>query len=313
MTSVLYAGIDTAKSHLDAATRQRSLGRHPNTAAGWKQLGKRLLQAGVTHAVFESTGGYELQAVDALQSMGLAVCIVKPVSVRRFAEAMDILAKSDRIDARVIAAFAESRQPRERVQPSPQQQEIRALFDRRSQIVEDRVREEGRLETVLDREVAKLIRSNIRRLKKEEERLTKRLATLQAASQALLEQAQRWQEIAGVGLMTALAIQAYLPEIGTLSRQQIGALVGVAPFERSSGTHQGKRSIRGGRAQLRRVLYMSAMTAVRFDAKLKHFYQDLRKRGKQNKVALIASLRKLAVRINAIEKEWLEKQALMAG
>ena len=308
MTSVRYAGIDVSKAHLDAATTTRSLGHHPNNPRGWRSMCRRLHAAGTTHVVFEATGGYEKQAADALEAAGFTVCIVKPVCVRRFAEAMDIRAKNDRIDARLIAAFATTRDPRPRRPPCPKQLELRALYDRRGQIVEDRVREEGRLEHVLDAHVAKRIRASIRKLRVEEHALEQRLRAIHATSELLREQAARWQVIPGVGEMTVFALQTHLPELGTVSRQEIAAMVGVAPFERSSGTYQGRRSIRAGRAPVRRALYMAALTAVRHDPALKEFYRRLRAVGKQAKVALVACARKLAVRLNAIEKHWLAQE-----
>lgn len=309
MTTPLYFGIDVAKATLDVGSTQKRLFQVPNTPAGHRALIERLQRLSVAAIVIESTGIYGQQCVQALGEAGLPVALVQPGRVRHFARSTGLMAKTDAIDAVLIARFGEAVKPRLHQAPTPAQAQLRAWSDRRSQIVEDRVREQNRLEACCDPVVAKHIRASIRRLEATEKALDRRIAQAISADATLRAKNDVVCQEAGVGPHTAAVLLGQLPELGAVNRQQISALAGLAPYDQSSGQWQGRRAIYGGRASVRRALYMAALTAVRWNDNLKAMYERLLGRGKDKKLALIACARKLLVRLNSLVAQAFNQQA----
>ena len=252
--------------------------------------------------VLEATGGYETACVIALLEAGHpSLAVVNPRQVRDFAKAQGKLAKTDRVDAQVIAEFAEAIRPTPRSFKDAQQQRLETLLARRQQLLQMIVAEQNRLE-LAPQELAKELRVHLRWLRK-------RLDDLDDKLKRLIKQTPLWREkdellrsVPGVEDVTAQRLLASLPELGTLDRRQIAALVGVAPFNRDSGTLQGRRAVWGGRAPVRAALYMATLCASRFNPVIRAFYQRLRERGKPVKVALTACMRKLLTILNAMVK-----------
>jgi transposase len=302
-TSHACVGIDVAKESLDICllpTEKRwTLSNDP---AGCRQLIDQLPAAGSCLIVVEATGGYQRPVVAALVTAGHNVAVVNPRQVRDFARGLGILAKTDRLDARVIALFGQHAGPRPTEIGSEKQAELRELVTRRRQLIEFRTAEQNRLETV----ATKIVRNNIRRLV---EQLDKQIRQLEDAIGKLLEstpelscKAALLKTVPGVGAVTVTTLLVELPELGRLNRQQIAALVGVAPFNRDSGKFHGRRAIWGGRAAVRSVLYMAALTARRFNPSIRAFAQRLDAAGKPFKVVLTACMRKLLVILNTMIK-----------
>jgi transposase len=296
-----YVGIDVSQDRLDVAFsdgRELEVG---NDEAGHQQLCE-LLSAEVPQlVVLEATGGFERMAAVALAAAGLSLRVVNARQVRDFAKASGRLAKTDRLDARVLVAFAEAMKLEPREVPSEELQALQALILRRRQIVEMLVMEKNRLRTA---------HKGVKRdLKQSIAWLEKRLKQTDQDLGAALRECGVWQEkvellesVPGVARVTALTVVSILPEIGTLNRREISALAGVAPFNRDSGYWSGKRSIYGGREAARKALYMCTLAGIRCNATIKQFYTRLRKAGKPGKVAMVACMRKLLTILNSMIK-----------
>ena len=300
MTQPTYIGIDVAKAELVVATPTTIIGNFPNDHDGHRALIKRLGTLDVQGIVLESTGCYSRAAAVALSEAGFSVAIVQPGRVRHFALSGGVRAKTDAIDARVIAQFGASHKPRVWTTPPAHTTRLRALVDRRDQIIEARKREENHLEACADAGIARELRRVITRLKKDEAAYGKKIAAQLAEHDELRQMSDALQAEAGVGMHTAAVLLSFMPELGRLNRQQVAALIGFAPYNRDSGDQQGKRAIYGGRRRLRRALSMAAISAARSSEWIKPIYQRLRERGKPAKVALVACGRKLAIRLNSI-------------
>lgn len=298
-----YLGIDTGKQHLHLGTPQRCLAVFDNTPAGHRKLVKRIATLKPACIAIEASGGYERMAVEALQDADLPVAVVAPGCVRHFAMSAKVLAKTDAIDAAVIARYAQAHQP----EPSPKTPEstrqLRALRDRREQIVEDRVRETNRLEACADGQIARQIKASIKRLKAQEKKLDQSIRQHIKADEHLRSKAKTLTAVKGVGPQTAATVLAHLPELGRLNRQQAAALVGVAPHARESGTWKGKRHIHGGRAAVRKALYLAARTAACHCPVMSVFYKRLRQAGKAYNVAIIAVARKILIHLNSLIRQ----------
>jgi transposase len=305
----LFVGIDVCQSQLEVAVYPS--GEHfvvSYDAAGLQSLQERLARLQPQLIVAEATGGLEATLWATLATAGLPVVIVNPARVRDFAKSQGIRAKTDALDARLIARFAHSSADRLFVRPLPDatQQQLQALLERRRQLLEMLVAEQHRLARA-PQAVRPSLTEHITWLKE-------RLGALEAELETLLAQDTTWRQqhellcsVPGVGFITALTLLADLPELGQLNRQQLAALVGVAPFHHDSGLQQRqrapkKRRIGGGRATVRAVLYMAALTAVRWNPVLRPFYQRLIKAGKPTKVALVAVMRKLLTILNTLVK-----------
>lgn len=299
----LWVGIDVSKQHLDAAVAPTGqVWQVANDESGIAQLVSALQGLGVTLVVLEATGGLEVPLTAALTMAGVPVAVVNPRQARDFAKATGRLAKTDRIDAQVLARFAEAVKPEPRALPSEEAQELAALVARRRQLTEMLVMEQNRLTSApyaLRRELQAHVEWLKQRLKDNDEALRKLLK----ASPLWREKDNLLQSVPGVGPIASATLLARLPELGRLNRKQIAALVGVAPLNCDSGKMKGQRHIWGGRADVREALYMAALTATRFNPALKSFYERLLKAGKPKKVALTAVMRKLLTMVNAMMRD----------
>lgn len=298
-----YLGIDTGKKHLHLGTPDKCLAVFDNNPQGHQQLIELLLTLTPELIAIEASGGYERRVVDAMhnaESGGLPVAVVAPGCVRHFAKSAKILAKTDAIDARVIAQYARAHRPEPTAQTPQSTRKLRALRDRREQLIEDRVREENRLEACADHVISKQLHTSIKRLNRQADKIDQQIAEHIRRDEQLKDKANAMTQLKGVGEQTAATLLAGLPELGALNRQQAAALVGVAPHPRQSGNYKGKRRIYGGRAAVRKALYMAAKSAARFCPVISVFYQRLRTAGKPYNVALIACARKILIRLNTI-------------
>ena len=294
----VYIGVDVAKAYLDVAWAERSR-RFANGKSGWSALIRWIKQSALpVHLICEASGGYEQGLLDAAQQNGIKISLVQANRVRQFARAAGILAKTDKVDARVLCAFGSTMQPEPRTPLSAQQKQLRELETQRRHLSRILVAEQNRLAQLNDKELQRLTRSLLATLKRQMAAIDARIAGLIAQDQSLKEKAQKLTAIAGVGPRTAVLLLAQIPELGTLNRAQAAALAGLAPFNRDSGTLRGKRTIFGGRRALRCGLYMAALVAARHNLILRNFYQRLRKNGKPHKVALTAVMRKLLLALN---------------
>jgi len=311
--SLIFVGIDVSKAQLDVAIRPTGEKESfANDKAGIKALVKRLAKIEPTLIVLEATGGYERQVTRALVSADLPVVVVNPRQVRDFAKATGQLAKTDSIDAAVLAHFAEVIRPELRPLPDVVTLELRALTARRRQILEMIAAENNRL-AMTSKAVAKRINAHIRWLEQELERANQELDRAIEQSPIWKENDELLRSAKGIGPVTSRTLLAELPELGTLDRKQISALVGVAPFNRDSGSLKGRRSIWGGRAPVRCALYMATLVATRRNPVIRNFYKRLTAKGKLFKVALVACMRKLLTILNSMIKHktrWSETFSL---
>lgn len=295
-------GIDVGKAKLDVALADESrVWTWHNDAQGRAELSDWVVAQKASLVVVEASGGYETALVSELVSRGVAVALVDPSRVRAFAKAAGILAKTDKIDARVIARFGATMKPKARASREQAQVELNELVSRRRQLVEMLTGEKNRLQTASPT-VQTQITSHVDWLQTEIESLEQQLSQAIKANPEWLETAQRVKQVPGIGFITAATLVADLPELGQLNRQKIAALVGVAPFNHDSGKHHGKRHIFGGRTSVRSVLYMATLSAIRHNPVIKEFYQRLLDKGKLKKVALTACMRKLLVILNTLVK-----------
>ena len=298
----VFAGIDVAKDRLDMAIRPSGTVRTvANDADGIRDMVAELESLGPSVVVLESTGGLELPLAGALAAASLPVVVVNPRQVRDFAKATGRLAKTDVLDAQVLAHFAEAVRPEVRPLPDSDTQELHSLTARRTQVVEMLVAEKNRLGRA-SRAVAPRIRAHIQWLEQELEDLDQGLQQTLRRSPVWREQDNLLRSVPGVGPQLSVALLSDLPELGTLGRRQIAALVGVAPMNRDSGTMRGRRTVSGGRARIRAVLYMGALVASRHNAVIRSFYQRLLAGGKPKKLALTACMRKLLTILNGMVK-----------
>lgn len=302
----LYLGIDVAKATLDVASCTAAgapgplAASYPADPAGLATLVAACQTHAVALVVLEPTGGYEHPVVAALAAAGVPVAVVNARQVRDFARALGRLAKTDRVDAQVLAEFAARVQPVPRAVPDATTQALDALLTRRRQLLEMLHAERQRAAQARTAAVRTDVAAHVAWL-------AARLGALDAELRAAVEASPVWrvqdallQSVPGVGPQLSLTVLAALPELGQLDRRQIAALVGVAPLARDSGTRRGRRQVWGGRADVRRVLYMAAHVAARFNPVLRAFYTRLRTAGKPPKVALVACMRKLLTILNAM-------------
>lgn len=299
---VKFAGIDVSKAALDLdCLPHRAPRQFGNDEEGIAALVELLKGSGVERIVLEATGGYETNLAAALAAAGLPVVVINPKRVRDFAKASGVFAKTDRIDAHVLARFGEMIAPPVRALPDEAQRELTELLDRRMQLVVMRAQEKARLTTVLPvarRDIKEHIAWLDKRITKFEGDLSQRLRN----SEVWKEKVELLDSVPGVGKVTIFTLLARLPELGRLNRGQVAALVGVAPFNDDSGKRRGQRFIQGGRCDVRCVLYMAALTAKRHNPAIKQFFERLIAAGKPFKVAMTACMRKLLTIINVIMK-----------
>jgi transposase len=300
-SSILYAGLDIAKASLELHLVGKS---HALTAdaAGHAALIKLLHAHPGVQIICEASGGYERAPVAALHQAAVPLSVVEAGRVRHFARAQGRRAKTDPIDARVLAQYGVALRPALTPPPTAQQERLEALDTRRRQLLDTLVAERNRSAHYTEALCCRQAQALLKALEKQKAQCEQAIARLIAADEKLQAKAHRLDAIPGVGATTAAVLLAGLPELGTLSDEAVAALAGVAPYNQDSGTASGARHIAGGRSAVRCALYMAALSAVRFDAILKAFYLRLRAAGKKPKVALVACMRKLVVLMNRLLK-----------
>ncbi len=295
-----YVGIDVAKARLDLAVRPSGdRWATANDAAGIAALVARLHELQPALVVLEATGGYERPLAAALAGAGLPTAVVNPRQARDFARATGRLAKTDALDAHTLAHFAEAVRPAARPVPNAAAEALGAVLARRRQLVEMLTAEQNRLHTAATA-VRERIAAHLAWLEAELDDTNRELARIIGADPAWRERDALLRGVPGVGPVLSTTLLADLPELGALTRHQVAALAGVAPLSRDSGTLRGKRTVWGGRAQLRAALYMGTLAAARFNPAIKAFYERLCAAGKPKKVALTACMRKLLTILNAM-------------
>ena len=313
MDQAPVVGIDVSKAELAVAVYpSEEVWTSATTPAAVDTLVARLTALAPALIVVEATGGYEMPVAGACAAAGLAVAIVNPRQVRAFAQALGRTAKTDAIDARVLALFGARVQPVPRGVPTAATQALVALVARRRQLLEMLGAEQRRLAQATTARVQRDLRAHIRWLERRVTDVDDDLTRAIQASPVWRVQEDLLQSVPGIGPITARTLLALLPELGTLDRRAVAALVGVAPFNRDSGTWRGARTIAGGRATVRHTLYMAALVASRHNPPLTAFYQRLRAAGKAPKVALVAVMRKLLTILNAMlrhQQSWAPADA----
>jgi len=296
-----YVGIDVSKARLDVAVIPSGESfSSPNDEEGIEKVVGRLRELQPALVLLEATGGLERRALARLVTAGLPAMAVNPRNVRDFGRSLGKLAKTDRIDAVILARFAEAVRPEWRPMADEQTRQLQEHLTRRRQIVEMITAEKNRLLAVEHRGIRKQIRASIEWLEKQLNINEYDLDQSIKETPVWREKADLLKSVPGVGRVTVNTMLALLPELGTLTRRQIAALVGVAPFNRDSGTLRGRRAVWGGRATVRSVLYMAALVGTRFNPTLKAMYLRLIAAGKRKKVALVACMRKLLTILNAM-------------
>jgi len=303
MSDANFVGIDVAKAHLDLAIRPAGTHeRYRNDEAGIAQIRDRLQAQAPTLVALEATGGLEVPLAAALAAAGLAVAVVNPRQVRDFARAVGQLAKTDALDAHLLARFAEVVRPQPRPLPDAQAQNLSALLARRRQVIAMLVAEQQRLSTT-PATLRPRVEAHIAWLRQERDELDRELRRQIRASPAWREDDDLLQSVPGIGPVVATTLIAELPELGRLNRKQIATLVGVAPLNCESGILRGRRIIWGGRARVRAALWMGTLVAVQRNPAIRAFYQRLVASGRPKKVALTAAMHKLLLVLNALLRQ----------
>jgi len=299
----VFVGIDVSKAWLDVAVDPTGeYWRSENNQQAILELTARLVRLEPKCVVVEATGGYEAQLVKLLCAANLPVARVNPGRVRRFAQGLNWLAKTDKIDAKLLARFADKANPRLTKLPSEHEKRLAALVKRRKQVLDMLVSERNRLETA-DPDVLPYIQNSMSMLQKQLAELDQAIRSLIDNTPDLKDKHDLLLSVPGVGEVTASTLASQLPELGTCNRKEIATLVGVAPFSRDSGKKRGKRVIKGGRPAIRCVLYMATLSATRYNPVIRNFYDRLIRNGKEAKVALVACMRKLLTILNAMIRD----------
>ena len=303
-----FIGIDVAKGKLDlASSESEHVQSFEYNKNGLKKLIGFIDECKPQLVCLEATGGWERKLVVALHEHNFDVAVVNPRQIRDFARATNQLAKTDEIDARIIARFAKLMRPRITPKLSESQQKLRDLTARRRQINKLLVQEKNRLATTHDKQIQKLIRQAIRFYERQLETVRKAQLKIIQEDKQTQERARIISSVPGLGPATVATLISELPELGQLNRKQIARLIGVAPTNRDSGTLRGKRTTGGGRVDVRNALYMPTIVAKKHNAKIKAFYERLVANGKSKMVALIAAMRKLITILNVMirdQKSW---------
>ena len=305
----VVAGIDVGKESLDVSVSACPVRRFDNISEGITDLLQWLQSKCATDVVCESTGGYEREVVRGLQQTEMSVHVAHPNRVRNFARAAGYEAKTDPLDAQVLSRYGEVFELDSTLAEDGESQVLRDLLSRRKQLVEQRVQERNRLDKGLTEGARTSTERHIEWLDEEIGRLEDEYRKALENSVEMSESAALYRSVPGVGDLTAATLVVYLPELGQCNGKELTSLVGLAPWSRDSGRQHGYRSIRGGRGIVRRVLYLAAMSAIRYNDDLGDFYEGLRKRGKPGKVALVAVMRKMLLLLNAIAHRgtpWVE-------
>jgi len=297
-----YIGVDVAKDSMEVALHEsQERWSYTNDETGIGKLTTRMKKLKPSLIVMEATGGYEVAVAAELHSLGFPVAVVNPRHIRDFARSVGILAKTDALDAKVIARYAATVRPTPRSLPAEETRRLGVIMMRRRQIVVMRTAEKNRLHQA-DQAVKERIKAHITWLELELDDINKELKQMIEANHEWKEKNDIIQSVPGVGQNLAMTILSDFPELGQLNRKQAAALSGVAPFNRDSGIMRGKRSIWGGRGVVRTAVYMCIVSAIRFNPQIKAFYQRLVKAGKMPKVAMVACMRKLLCILNVMLK-----------
>lgn len=302
LPSIVYLGVDVSKDSLDVHFLGQS--HHlPNSSSGIAKLRKLIgKHSGTVHVICEATGGYERALCSALHAKKIRLSVVNPRLPRDFARSQNRLAKTDRIDAKVLADYGASAAPEPAPIPDPKLERLASMVTQRSMLVDERAAFKARLQQATDKPLIKQIERIISTFDQEIDKLEDLMRKLVKTDAQIVRKAERLQQAQGIGWNTSLILCACMPELGTLSRGQAAALAGLAPFNRDSGQWRGQRHISGGRGNVRRILYMCSLTASRKNPVLTAFYQRLIAAGKPAKLALTAVARKLLVLLNAALK-----------
>jgi transposase len=299
-----YAGIDIAKHGFDLAFEPKQKMPHfDNDAQGIQRCREVLQELKPRLVVLEPTGGYEVALVAELQAAGLPVAKINARRIRQFARASGQLAKTDMLDAQVIARFAAVLQPPAQEVVDEQTRTMKALVARRHQLVQMHTAENNRLEHACDKAIKRSIRAILQTIERQMDKVEKQIRDHIDSLPELRQKTKRLASVPGIGETTASLLVTDLPELGRLNRRQIAALVGVAPINRDSGAYRGKRMTGGGRRDLRARLFMPTLVAVRHNPLIRRFYQRLVEQGKAKMVALIAAMRKLLTILNLMLKK----------
>ncbi|PPK36898.1 IS110 family transposase [Pseudomonas laurylsulfatiphila] len=302
---ISWVGIDISKSNLVVWVQPQGEGFDlPNTSEGFVELIERLSQYEVDRVLLEATGGYECKVMAALQGANFKVLRINPRRARAFAVAMGKNAKTDPIDAAVLADFAEVLHASRDKIISPEREALRELIQLREQFVQQRDDNKRRLQQVQLPAVTVAIKGLVHYLQVQIKQLDKTIH--QSMHELDAEKAERLISVKGIGTVATASLLVYLPELGALDRREVAALAGIAPYNDDSGNHSGKRQIYGGRARVRRALYLSCWVVIRHQPDFKARYDALRERGKSAKVALIACMRILLIRLNAMLRDGTE-------
>jgi transposase len=304
MSDETFVGIDVASDHVDVHILPTGEAFScPCDDQGVGSLVRRLRKRAPRLIVLESTGGYERELIVALTAQQLPVACVNPRRVRDFARSIGKTAKTDSIDAFVLASFADKVRPPVRPIPSVEQRALKELASRRRQLIQMRTSEKNRLSVAASQSVRRSVQAVIDALDKEIQGLDKDLDDIIKSDPDLSEKEQLVQTMPGVGPNTARTLLAELPELGTIGNKEIASLVGVAPMNRDSGKMRGRRMITGGRGPVRSALYMATLVATRYNKKIQAFYERLITAGKAKKVALVACMRKMISILNAMARK----------
>lgn len=315
----MYIGIDVSKDQLDVASDNGAfVGRFANDEAGHGELARRLLGLTPTLVVLESTGPYQVEVSLVLAAAKIPLAVVNPRQVRDFAKALGILAKTDKLDAVVLARFGAAVKPSAQALPDAETLKLEALLTRRRQLVNMIASEKNRLQALFgpakDGDAAKSIRDHLSYLSKSLNKLERDLRKLLESSSAWKEKEDLLKSVPGIGKVTAMTLAIDLPELGTLCRKKIAALVGVAPLNRDSGQSKGKRRIWGGRATVRTALYMACFASLKHGkGPTSSRYNQLKLANKPHGVAMVACMRKLLTILNAVMRDQKPWQPALAG
>lgn len=308
-----FIGIDVSKRQLDTAVGQEGNEWSANNdQAGIASLVVTLQELNPKLIVVEATGGFEVALITALYEAKLPFARVHPGRVREFARSIGLLAKTDRLDARLLARFGEAVKPPATTLPGPEEQQLSALMTRRHQVIEMLTAEKNRLGTAPST-TQERIRNHIQWLTEELDALNQDISDFISRLPTFNHKQEILISTPGIGPVSSAILLADLPELGLYNRQKIAALVGVAPFNKDSGPRKGKRRIRGGRDSIRSILYMATLSAIQHNPVIRSFYQQLCHRGKESKVAIVACMRKLLTILNAMirdDKPWCPKQSV---
>jgi len=295
-------GVDVGKANLDIALHPSGqFYTIPNTEAHIRRFVRILKNYEIERIVVEASGRHEHALVQACDKAGLPIIVVNPISVRRYAQAIGVLAKTDRIDAQVIAQYAATLKPEFKPIPDKTSQKIKDLLVRRSQLLEMSTMEKNRLQ-ILPKSLHRSIKSMLRMLQNQIETVTRQIEQEVVKVDQWRSKMEIMTSVPGIGKVLAYTFLSELPELGSLNRKEIAALVGVAPINRDSGKLNGKRRIRGGRHRVRTVMFMAMLSSIQCNPVFKRFYERLKAQGKVPKAALIACMRKMIVVLNTMIK-----------